>query len=667
MSARLWVAGVAAGFWSWAAGVPWLAIPLLAAVAGPTLVMGRLRLTETEYRRAADLCWLLALGGLLLIYSRENVGNILRTFAQWLPLLALPMVLAQVWSGAGKVSANCLLPFPAWRRRPIRLEDRIDLLPTFTVVCLLSASAAGAGRSWFYPGAVAVAGGMLWVRRGRAAPVLGVVTLLVLGASGGWYVSRALGNFQEWIENGVLMWTSQWHRDGAVNRISRTAIGRSGRVGGSTRVVLRLWDEGPRPVPRLLRVAGYSVWRDGTWHALRSPMERVDGFGDEWVLDPEPARAGAVRMEWARGVTEGFLPLPSGTRVLRDLPAERVDRNPFGAVRADVRGGVVALRAEYAGSAAWEAPPIPEDSAELPAAEREAVLAVVEELGLWGLSAGDAVARIGRFFQTRFRYSTDLRDAPSADSRAGTPLGRFLLGHRTGHCEYFATAAVLMLRAAGVPARYSAGYLLDPAERVEGAFTVRESHGHAWVRVWANDAWMDFDPTPSDELGESGSPGGTWRRLMRVVQTARFTVARWWWLGEKQLLRQAYWLVVPLLAALLWRLRGLRLQARARTARGDAAGPGGWPGLDSEWFAVDERLAERGWARRFRESIESWSARLAKEGWAVSEVGSLVTAYRLHCRLRFDPLGLRGPERARLRESAGRLVQRLVPGAATRA
>ena len=37
-------------------------------------------------------------------------------------------------------------------------------------------------------------------------------------------------------------------------------------------------------------------------------------------------------------------------------------------------------------------------------------------------------------------------------------MTRFLCEHRTGHCEYFATATTLLLRAAKIPARYAVGY-----------------------------------------------------------------------------------------------------------------------------------------------------------------------------------------------------------------
>src|SRR5439155_1389676 len=68
-------------------------------------------------------------------------------------------------------------------------------------------------------------------------------------------------------------------------------------------------------------------------------------------------------------------------------------------------------------------------------------------------------------------------------------------GH-SGHCEYFATATVLLLRAAGVPARYATGYSVQEWSRLERRYVVRARHAHSWALVWADGAWRDLDTTP---------------------------------------------------------------------------------------------------------------------------------------------------------------------------
>lgn len=81
----------------------------------------------------------------------------------------------------------------------------------------------------------------------------------------------------------------------------------------------------------------------------------------------------------------------------------------------------------------------------------------------------------------------------------------FLEESDTGYCVHFATAATVLLRAAGVPARYVTGYLVDGV--AEASVTVREADSHAWVEYWHPDlGWLKLEPTPgngTDEVPDS--------------------------------------------------------------------------------------------------------------------------------------------------------------------
>ncbi len=91
-----------------------------------------------------------------------------------------------------------------------------------------------------------------------------------------------------------------------------------------------------------------------------------------------------------------------------------------------------------------------------------------------------------------FRYSRNLRTKRGRD-----PVVHFLLHRKQGHCEYFASAMVLMLRAVGVPARVVTGFLGGAWNRYGGYVSVRQGDAHAWTEVWFENAgWVTFDPTP---------------------------------------------------------------------------------------------------------------------------------------------------------------------------
>ncbi|SBW22417.1 putative protein ML0607 [Candidatus Protofrankia californiensis] len=68
-----------------------------------------------------------------------------------------------------------------------------------------------------------------------------------------------------------------------------------------------------------------------------------------------------------------------------------------------------------------------------------------------------------------------------------------------GVCQDFAHLALVLLRAAGLPARYVSGYLHPSADAAVGETVVGQSH--AWVEGWLGD-WWGFDPTNGVAAGE---------------------------------------------------------------------------------------------------------------------------------------------------------------------
>ena len=79
----------------------------------------------------------------------------------------------------------------------------------------------------------------------------------------------------------------------------------------------------------------------------------------------------------------------------------------------------------------------------------------------------------------------------------------FLESTDTGYCVHFATGAVVLLRAAGIPARYVTGYLAQT--KAEGWATVTADRAHAWAEFYDGERWQILDATPAapDESEET--------------------------------------------------------------------------------------------------------------------------------------------------------------------
>jgi len=112
-----------------------------------------------------------------------------------------------------------------------------------------------------------------------------------------------------------------------------------------------------------------------------------------------------------------------------------------------------------------------------------------------GSDAGRARA-IERHLIAHGRYTND---PPSLEGVQGSPVEAFLGGELAGHCEYFASAMVVLARSVGLPARLVNGFAGGRENRIGGFIEVRRSDAHSWVEVhYARAGWVAYDPTPPD-------------------------------------------------------------------------------------------------------------------------------------------------------------------------
>lgn len=98
-------------------------------------------------------------------------------------------------------------------------------------------------------------------------------------------------------------------------------------------------------------------------------------------------------------------------------------------------------------------------------------------------------------------------DTAKMDEDAEDFVRWFLEESDTGYCVHFATAAAVLLRAAGVDARYVTGYLVQA--RAGETVTVTAAQAHAWVEYYESqlDTWIVLEATPGDLTG--GGPTET--------------------------------------------------------------------------------------------------------------------------------------------------------------
>ncbi len=128
---------------------------------------------------------------------------------------------------------------------------------------------------------------------------------------------------------------------------------------------------------------------------------------------------------------------------------------------------------------------------ELPAGYNPETLAWAAKLRQTTTDHWQLANTVLKFFREEpFRYTLE---PPQLGRHA---MDDFLFGTRAGFCEHYASAFVILMRAAGIPARVITGYQGGEINPVDGFMTVRQSDAHAWAEIWLEKrGWLRIDPT----------------------------------------------------------------------------------------------------------------------------------------------------------------------------
>ena len=640
--------GAALAFWGWQTGN--LVVGALLGLALEVLRALRLRidLGVKEHSTIADLSTIgFVLLAVLLAANRGIGRGILETFT-WQPVALSPILAAQLVTADRRIPLSALFRYmrKLIRANPAITDPRVDLGAIYAAMTLLAAGVANQRGPEYYIAVVLGAACLLYAARPRnfgsfslAAGALMLCAAAALGHVGHLGLAQLQLLLVDWVlDLNLRVADADPYR-------SRTEMGSLGRLKKYDAIVLRVYAD-PKDAARvqLLHRASYNSYVAGTWVARGAPMEIVNSEADNetWNLDRREARAPPpgspllqVRMSSRFEVGRALLPLPMGTLRLTAFPANQLRRNDLGAVHAQLDVDWANYVAEAAPAIALYAPPTQDDAA-IPAEERAVLERVVAELGLPALAPAERLRRIEKHLGG-FAYSTYRERAVPKEE---TALGDFLTRTRAGHCEYFAAAATLLARAAGVPARYATGYAAIEYSALEGAWVVRTRHAHAWTRAWVDGRWIELDATPASWGFEEAEEAPFWQGLADLF---RYGGYRWSQRGEFKA-GDAWYVALAVLALYLaWSvLRGRRVLREEKAA---AAERRRYPGEDSEFYAVEKSLPPR----ELSETHAAWLARIAS-GFASQKLEQLREALRLHQRYRFDPEGISAAERNRLRE-----------------
>src|SRR5579859_7705843 len=671
-------------FWGWQSGLLPAGAVMGIILESAQFIKARWELSDTDLRRIMTFCTILTLATAVYAFTSNEEGGSLSglfsgpaaarnatltsvrassAFFRWLPMTLFLFVAAQSFSAREKIPWTAISFYSHRRAQRARKSGNpppagggLNVSYPYFIVCLFSAGIhPNNGTTSYYWGQCVLTVWALWPFRSRRYGIAVWAGMLATVIVLGYFSQSGIGVLERFLEGYNTAWFARFMRQKADPMEATTAIGQIGKLELSGRIVIRLQTKNHEPPPDYLREASYRTYYSGrqSWYAgtarndfaYRSPETNQS----TWILLQGKTNTASVNLACYLDGGKALLPLPTGCGRLDNLFAYVLSVNSEGAVLAE-GPGLVIFDALYGPGDTIDSPPDTSTNVldlAVPTNEVPALKQVISGMMIAGGDESQTLRTVYQFFQSHFTYSVWLGPDKLATTNE-TPLARFLLTSRRGHCEYFATATVLLLRELNIPARYAVGYVVH--EKSGHGYVVRERDAHAWCLVWdaQTKRWENFDTTPASWVAEEGKRASFWQWLSDLRSWIGFQFAKFRW-GQTNLRQYILWALVPMLALLLYQIIFRRGRQRQRQKGGPkTAAAVVWPGLDSEFYLLEQKLAARGVPRQPGELLSTWLSRALEEPALKDLRGPLQELLRLHYRYRFDPRSLNRLERETL-------------------
>ena len=638
-------------FWGWQTGYIVIGIIIAIALEGSRLIKRRWEFSPQDFYRIADLCALIFIGMYAYRFIADTASN-----ARWLPMGLFPLLLGQSFSTVGGVDLGAFL-FTARkkeRKREVKARRTIDVaFPSFILI-LHATSAANIRTPLFYAGMFFLIGWALLSVRPRRTLFILWIFLFFLAGGLGWTGQIGLYNLHKWLENTTYDWYREYIGQDQNPFQSMTAIGDIGKLKLSNRIIMRVWAKEKSFCPDNLLKASYNKYWAGRWLASGTKLIEVspEGEGTTWRIGEKPKISGMLTVSHRLRNGKGILSLPGYAYQIENLPVSSLERSRFGVTIAQGGPGLVTYQVRFGFGSPYNTPFDDNDIA-IPAKELSTVRQIAEELKLAVKTPQDVVKTLHGFFQKRFKYSLKLERS----AWGKTPIQNFLLKSRSGHCEFFATATVFLLRAAGIPARYANGYAVDEFSRLEECYVVRDRHAHAWTLAYIDGAWRDVDTTPASWLEIESQDAPSLEPLYDFFRWIGYSFSLWRW-GEREgwLPKWMALLIVPLAIIMVWRILFRRRAASIKAikqkniAQKRSLDTESTLYAESAFYQIEKSLARQGFPRRSWETHSTFIQRIEASRAGSTAVVELKEMLAIHYRMRFHPEGIGKKGVKKLRE-----------------
>jgi len=601
--------GVSILFWSWSVELWPLGLMLAALLEAPRWMPWRFQLKEKVLVRIFKLfLFLVTAVFILLLVVQLNEG--IYTFAQWFPLLVVPIIVMQLYHEQERFPIQLLVN--SFVNRPsypsASLSKTIDLRLLYVFVTLIATSIAAPNEVWVFLSFGIIMALSLWHARPRNFHSLQWFTLASLAFLLAFFIKGGLADLQTAMQEITTDWLmNDWSQTNVFQ--SYTAIGQIGELKLSNKILMRIRASNQRSL--LLQQASYSTYVSGTWHMQHLIFQDLTKKPNTntWLLSQQAPHAKqqlSVSSSLKKG--QGILALPKGSYAIHNERPGKLSKNSNGSVRIKKAPELLDYTVDYSNVVDENSKPGQVDL-RIPDSYRELLDKAVAEIGLMQLPPQDATKKLESYFEVNFRYSLVQKDR---DNRTNA-LEFFLNSSRKGHCEHYATAGALILRAIGIPTRYVTGYSMSEFDMNTQRYLVRQRHAHAWTLAYIDKQWVELDFTPSTWAALEAAQDPWWQGIHDFISNKIADLQRWWESDTGEVLRVSLFTVVIFLLIYFGkRLKLGRLNFTWQKKFYNQKQPANSK-LDSPFYKIINHLEKTIDRRKPEETIRNWLKRIEKQ------------------------------------------------------
>lgn len=490
----------------------------------------------------------------------------------------------------------------------------------------------------------------------RGGSLRGIVSATVLAAVAGlaWVAATGLYQYEREIERllAQLMISTRREHPVGFSREARLGSLSQKKTADADKVLLRVFGDSGA-APGYLRGMAFDRFDGQRWDAAFQPrvmhpvvhkphdIEVRGERGAVFQLRVMPAIRWNRLEIWPDESLEGMLFTRLDTsHVQADVPSLRSSQ--FLTVECDqLPAGFpyeVYMPEPARGARPWEDPrhTSPTYLERLPGARDEVVQRLAQQLFSGCETTREKILAVMRYFGEHHTYGLDVSPPPGRD-----PLAWFLRERPPAHCEYFASATVLLLREGGVPCRYVTGLYVDERNHFADYWIARNEDAHAWAEAYDPEhGWIIVESTPS--AGHPRDEDDSARRqlletLWGGLQVFRIRLQQ----GGLLWLGRAAWTFVSrprgflaLLVVGAWMTR--RLWVRPWKNRASPRDPAASE-LQRLLRRMDARLRRLHLERHGGETLHQFARRLLAEAPATLDAASVAHWYRQYAAARYGP------------------------------